>query len=242
MSEYGVTTSIWITHIRPAGRTERTSKRNEDDILRFHFGKLSWPEQESLTEAGWNRIQSPGSRVGYTLAVLAGVLIILLLFGWLIAVSLFASDNPVERTADLGNSPWGALILALLLFIPLHEIVHAISLPGYGLSPQTIVIIWPGKLRFGIYYEGCMSRSRWLMMRLTPFVCITTVTIGLLTLFYFIPGPYVIIVFLQILFMLNGLGSGGDIIAVIWVLFQAPAKSWICFYRGKAYWRDEEIK
>jgi len=212
-------------------------KLSEVGKLRFHLGKLSWPEQESLSDEGWERIQSPSSRVGYTLAVLAGVMIILVLFGWLIAVSLFTSDNPVEQTGDPGSSSSGALILALSLFIPLHEMIHAIWLPRMGFSPQTMMIIWPKKLWFSVYYDGCMSRGRWLLMRLAPFVCITTLTIGLLTLFYFEPGPYILVIFLQLLFMLNGLGSGGDVVAVFWVLFQVPAKTEICFISGKGYWR-----
>jgi hypothetical protein len=37
--------------------------------------------------------------------------------------------------------------------------------------------------------------------------------------------------------LVNGIGSGGDVIAVIWVLFQVPQKATICFSGGKAYWR-----
>jgi hypothetical protein len=36
---------------------------------------------------------------------------------------------------------------------------------------------------------------------------------------------------------LNGIGSGGDVVAVVWVLFKVPAKTQICFRSGKAYWR-----
>ena len=99
------------------------------------------------------------------------------------------------------------------------------------------MIIWPRKLRFGVYYDGCLTRRRWVMMRLAPFFCITGLTIGLLTLFQVVPAPYFLLVFLQLLFLLNGLGSGVDVIAVIWVMFQVPANTEICFIKGKAYWR-----
>ena len=128
-------------------------------------------------------------------------------------------------------------MLALLLFIPVHELIHALWLPRLGLTSQTMMIIWPKKLRFGVYYEGCLTRGRWLMMRLAPFICITAITIGFLTLFQVTAAWYPLVVFLQLLFLLNGIGSGGDVVAVIWVLKQVPAKTEICFLSGKAYWR-----
>lgn len=203
--------------------------------MNFYFGELTWEEKEPPPEE-WSRIHSPTSRLVYLLAAVAGLALILLLFGWLVAVSIFTDQSGIGQGGGGGSTPWAAVALALLLFIPIHEFVHALWLPQYGLSPQTIMIIWPRKLRFGVYYEGCLTRGRWLMMRLAPFVWITLITIGLLTLFQVIPGPYFLVVFLQLLFLLNGIGSGGDVIAVVWVLFQVPTGTEICFRRGKAYW------
>ena len=137
-------------------------------------------------EAGLTRIHSPSSRLGYLLAGLVGSLLTMVLVAWLIAVSFLSLLNRVrdqaasvaaEPAAGAVSSagaeplmPWWPVILAFLLFIPLHELVHAIFHPGSGLSPQTVMVIWPTKLRFGVYYEGCMTRWRWLIMRLAPLV------------------------------------------------------------------------
>ena len=155
----------------------------------FHYGPLSWEQDGSPVKEGLNRIQSPSPRLGYSLAILTGLLVIFLLFLWLVAISVFTSGSGVGTTADTGPVPWGAVIAALLLSIPIHELIHAFSLPGMGLTPQTTVIIYPKKLWFGVYYDGCMSRGRWLVMRLAPFVLITLMTIGMLSLFYFVPAP-----------------------------------------------------
>jgi hypothetical protein len=125
----------------------------------------------------------------------------------------------------------------LLLFIPLHELLHAVWHPQLGLSCRTVLVIWPRKLRFGVYFKGCMTRRRWLVMRLAPLVVLSVIPAVLLTLFYGYPVSYALEVFLQVLLLVNGIGSGGDIVAVIWVLRQVPSESQICFYGGKAYWR-----
>jgi hypothetical protein len=128
--------------------------------------------------------------------------------------------------------------LALLLYIPLHELLHAIWHPQLGLSPQTVMVIWPRKLRFGVYYEGCMTRRRWLIMRLAPFIVLVVIPAGLLTLVQYVPVPFALETFLQIMMLVNGIGSGGDLVAVVWVLRQVPPKTQICFWGGKAYWRS----
>lgn len=141
------------------------------------------------------------------------------------------------RAAAEVATPWGAVIAALLLFIPLHELLHAAWHPELGKSTQTVLIVWPAKLRFGVYYDGCMSRRRWLLMRLAPLAFLSVGPVGLLTLFQYVPVPFGLEVFLQVLMLVNGIGSGGDLVAVVWVLFQVPSGAQICFRGGKAYWR-----
>ena len=81
-----------------------------------------------------------------------------------------------------------------------------------------------------------MTRTRWLMMRLVPFLFLSVVPTGILTVSHFVPLPYAIQVFLQVLLLVNGIGSGGDIAAVFYVLRQVPASAQICFLEGRAYW------
>lgn len=188
-------------------------------------------------ESGLTRIHSPGSRTGYLLAGLAGLLVPAALFVCLSAVSLLTVGIEAGNDGAESPMPWWAAILALLLFIPLHELGHAILHPGFGLSPQTTVVLWPAKLRFGVYYEGCMSRRRWLIMRLAPLACLTVIPVLLLTVFSVTPAWFALEIFLQVLVLVNGIGSGGDVVAAIWVLFQVPAGAEICFRSGKAYWR-----
>jgi hypothetical protein len=58
--------------------TRRQARKNIG--MNIHFGKLSWKQEETPIEEGWNRIQSPGLRLGYGLAIVIGLVVIFLLF------------------------------------------------------------------------------------------------------------------------------------------------------------------
>ena len=75
------------------------------------------------------------------------------------------------------------------------------------------------------------------MMRIAPLFVLSVIPAGLLAVFHWVPVAFALHVFLQVMMLVNGIGSGGDIVAVAWVLFQIPSGVHICFYEGKAYWR-----
>jgi hypothetical protein len=160
---------------------------------------------------------------------------------WLILTSVLVEQSKGGETVVGTSTPWGSVLMALLLFIPLHELLHTIWHPQLGLSSKTVMVIWPKKLRFGVYYEGCMTRRRWLLMRITPLMVLTVLPVGLLTLFRYLPVPFAFETFLQVMMLVNGIGSGGDVVAVIWVLFQVPSRAQIGFFSGKAYWRSVPV-
>lgn len=161
----------------------------------------------------------------------------LLCVGLIIVPLLTVRSGGVEGPVD-ASAPMGVVLLALFLYIPLHELLHAAWHPKRGLTPQTVLVIWPAKLRFGVYYEGCMTRRRWLIMRIAPLIFLSILPAGLLALFHFVRVAFALEIFLQVLMLVNGIGSGGDVVAVAWVLRQVPAEGLICFYGGKAYWRQ----
>lgn len=206
--------------------------------MRIQLGNLPQDQGESPVGEGWHRIHSPGSRLGYLLAGLIGLVFPNLFCLWLATVSVLHGGSGGGEEATSTATPWGAVVLALLLFIPLHELLHAIWHPRQGMSAQTVMVIWPAKLRFGVYYEGCMTRSRWLAMRTAPLMVLSAMPVALLTVLLFVPGAFGLEIFLQVMMLVNGIGSGGDLVAVLWVLSQVPPKAQICFCGGKAYWRS----
>src|SRR5690606_15266257 len=127
----------------------------------------------------------------------------------------------------------------LLLYIPVHELLHAVCYPDRGLSARTVLIVWPRRLLFAVYYDGCMTRRQWLVMRLAPFVILTLVPAGLLVLSHWVFMSYSLDILLQVLMVVNGIGSGADVVAVLLVLKQVPGPATIGFWVGRAYWRPE---
>jgi hypothetical protein len=122
--------------------------------LKFRFGNLpeeqKEPDQNSVEPSdpakmpgmeGWHRIHSPSWRLGYAFAGLVGLAFIFVLLAWLIIVSLFTERSGLGNGGGAGSMSWGAVFLALLLFVPMHELVHALWLPGMGLSSQTVMVI-----------------------------------------------------------------------------------------------------
>lgn len=202
--------------------------------MRFVLGHAAIEAEDTPPPEGWRRIDSPRPWVSYVLAGLAGLGLVNTLFCVLIAMSVVTTDYDLSDTES--PTPWGAVILALLIYIPLHEFLHAAGHPGFGLSPQTVMVVWPARLRFGVYYDGCMSRRQWLRMRATPLVWLSLLPAGLLVVSYLVPMANPWLVFLQVLMLVNGLGAGGDAVAMILVRRQVPPSAQMCFLGGKAYW------
>jgi hypothetical protein len=74
-------------------------------------------------------------------------------------------------------------------------------------------------------------------MRLAPLLILSVLPAGVLTFVHHIPMSFALETFLEVLLLVNGIGSGGDIVAVVWVLRRVPSRTQICFFGGKAYWR-----
>jgi hypothetical protein len=206
--------------------------------MRIHFGNIPEIENFQPETEGLRNIRGPKASVSFLIAGLTGfVLLICPILVLCQLLSYFALPS-VETTPDPHPSaPLGAVLLTLLFYIPLHELMHLVWHPRSGFSDQSVLVLWPSKLRFGVYYEGCMSRSRWLLMRMAPFVVLSLIPAGLLAIFQNVPFNHFIRTSLEVVMVVNGVGSGGDVIAVLLVLFQVPHSAWMCFRGGRAYWK-----
>ena len=188
---------------------------------------------------GLHHIRGPKASVSYLLAGLTGFLLLIVpIMALCLILSLFAIPGTETRSGEHPPASWGAVMLALLLYIPLHELFHLVWHPRFGLSNQSTLVIWPTKLQFGVYYDGCMSRTRWLLMRIAPFIVLSLIPASFLALAQNIPFNHALKTFLEVLLVVNGVGSGGDVIAMMLVLFQVPSSASLCFRGGRAYWKS----
>ena len=85
-----------------------------------------------------------------------------------------------------------------------------------------------------MYYEGDLTRWRWLAMRAAPFLLLSLASAFLLLVSSGLSleaesG-------LSLLMILNALGSGGDALALLLILRQVPASGRLRFRDGRARW------
>jgi hypothetical protein len=198
-----------------------------------HIPRVEGPSAESL---GWHVIRSPEARRGFWLAALAGLVLLSGLCAGLGTWSLAAGRGGMATASDAAY-PLVVMLVVLATYVPLHESLHLLGQPGWGRSSRSVVVLWSAKLRFGVYYDGCMSRRRWLAMRLAPLVVLSVLPACMLALLQVQPLSPDVEVGLSILMVVNTLGSGGDVIAAVLVVAQVPAGASLCFRGGRAYWR-----
>ncbi len=204
--------------------------------MKIRIGSLPGGSPASSPPEDYHRITGPGPRASMTLAVGAGLLIFAFPCSLLSAVSTLVPRVYVDP-ADYEPFPWLAVAVTLFLTIPVHELLHAVCHPHAGLSDATLLVIWPKRIQFGVYFEGCMSRTRWLVMRLFPFCALTFLPLIALLVLYGYRVPWAWEVCLTVLFMVNSLSSGADVAAALLVLRQVPPDGQLCFVQGRAYWK-----
>jgi hypothetical protein len=179
-------------------------------------------------------IRQPTPRTGLTISVFVGMLIPF------IPCMLLSLQSTASSRAGVGQDetvPVWIVFPVLIVCIVVHEFLHLICHPDGGRSDQSIVLIWPRRFQFGVYYAGFMKRSRWLVMRLAPLAGLTLIPTLLLLLAYPSELSFFWRQFVVLVILVNGLGAGSDVVASVIVARQVPAQGKIGTWNGRACWR-----
>jgi len=147
----------------------------------------------------------------------------------------------VEAGATETIPPW-ILLPVLVVSVVVHEFLHLLFHPGWGLSSKSLVFLWLRRLQLGVYYEGFMSRRRWLAMRLSPLVGLTVLPTLLLLVAYPYRMSFFWEQFLVLVILVNSLGAGGDLVASLIVAHQVPREGEVGNWNGRACWRQGNAK
>ena len=206
--------------------------------MRIQWSDPPKPAQPADVPADWHTVNGPTASKAFKLAALVGMVLLVILCIALGNWAAYASEKGRMAIASDMVYPWLAPAIVLIMFIPLHELIHLLGHPGWGLTDNSILTIWLAKLRFGVYYEGRMSRRRWLAMRLAPFIMLCLLPALIVACMQTGPSNPDVQVGLVVMMMVNALGSGGDLIAVALVLRQVPASAVLHFRDGHAYWQS----
>jgi len=200
--------------------------------MRFHYGAVTESSDFHPEAEGWRGIREPGP---IALQVLAFPVMVGLLMIWGLFILLFVWPKPfsiqIPTAADTMTNCFGGLGLFILI-IPLHELLHTLFHPGWGLTSNTIIGLWLSKGLFYAHYEGSMSRNRFLLVFLTPYV-----VLGVLPTIWMGLFPEL----MQSLLFFSLWGSVlacGDLVGLGIILFQIPNSAIVRNKGWKTYWKS----
>jgi hypothetical protein len=195
--------------------------------MRFVCGPIPPSSVLNPQAQGWTRLREWGAGRLAVIAVLLGL-------PFLIAaiMVLGTMKHEVREFFRLAPLLRGIYLLALLLMVPMHELVHALAY-GKGLgSPHLIVGFWP---RHGLAYaifDSPLPRNRVLGMLVAP--VLTLSVLPLLCLPWLHGVPWVLVLVFS---LLHAATCGGDLIVLVQLLAQVPSQSQVHNYGWQTYWK-----
>ncbi|MBP1949632.1 DUF3267 domain-containing protein [Virgibacillus litoralis] len=133
------------------------------------------------------------------------------------------SSDSVSITINVGVIIW---IFSLII---LHELLHLLFIPNFIKSQKTFI----GLTLFGGYVltEEEISKSRYIVVTIAPFVIISIILPIVLSLIGILTPT------IKILILLNAMASSVDILNVVLLVTQVPGKTILTNNGTKTYWK-----
>lgn len=202
--------------------------------MKFHLGAVPEAADFYPDVDGWSSIREPGPILMQVIAIpVAFLLLILLSVLFVLAVPGQFHDHRIMTL----TFPLVPMVIILVLLIPVHELIHAFCTPHMGMTERTLIGIWPSRLLCYAYYEGSMSRNRFLVTFLGPFVVLSLFPIAIVALGRFVPISFELVSDLIFLSMVNGAAASGDFIGFVLVLLQIPPNAQVRNLGWRTFWK-----
>lgn len=210
----------------PAVIEPRCGLQFTNNRMRFHIGPIPKPELSDMPPGEWTPMRHDFGPIVMQLFAWPIGCVAFVIVGW-----LWLHETEVMK--HLGTHPAAlaaALIVASVALIPIHEFMHAITHPDFGMSRKTVVGAWPSHLLFYAHYDGPRSRERLIVCTATPFLIMT---IAPLLISLIIGHANVIVAFVS---TVNALASGADIFSICILLWQVPRRTNVLNQGWQTYW------
>lgn len=194
--------------------------------MKFIFGDPPLDPRQA-PDAGWRELPSIGAKriqsAGLLVSCVGMVLVGLLLRG---AVS--------------PGSLWTA-ILILILTVPVHELIHAVTTPGLGFTDRTVIGIQGGKglLLPYMYYDGSQPAWRMLLTGIAPVLLLSGLPLLVLQV---VSVPEAARADLGFLAFFNAAISGGDLVNFLWISTRVPLHGVVKGNGWKLLYLDQNIQ
>ncbi len=178
-------------------------------------------DKRALLEWGWRRLRGvdPDLVLIFQIQISLILATVVLLF-WLHAFP--------EVSFKLDLVTFMAVCVAAAF---LHETAHAAAFPRESAEAATIFSFWPSRLALCAHWSGEWSRRRYVAMLAMPIVLVSFGPIAAFAAIGDVPNVVASIS------LLNALVSGGDVLAIVLVLWQVPAEAMIRADGERTFWR-----
>jgi hypothetical protein len=205
--------------------------------MRFHYGEIPEVGDFEPAEEGWLGIREPSPLLLNLLAVPTAFLIAGLIIG-LLSLVYEGGEVVIWRSAE-GSSSTNQLVLILaiiLVSIPVHELVHALTHPRFGLSSRSILGFWLARGLFYAHYEGEMSRNRFLAILAMPFLILSLLPVAIMA-FIGSLAPLEVPSNLGFVAIVNGMFAAGDVLGFALLVSQIPNDAVVKNKGWKSFWK-----
>ncbi len=185
---------------------------------------------KELVNSGWIRLREPGNLV--SAIILSIPLMVINLFIAIIVIRIFSTFSLEEFgftpdsfsvTINLG------VIIALILVVIFHEVLHLVFIPNFLSSAKTYV----GLTIFGgfVVTEEEIAKSSYILITIAPFI------IGSIILPFIAGAAGLLTPAVKILVLLNAMASSVDILNLLFIIKQVPRNAILKNNGPKTYWK-----
>jgi hypothetical protein len=203
--------------------------------MRFRLGAIPGNPEFKPEETGWTPLKEPGPYLMQIMAMPVAVVVGGLAAGlWLsLRPGSFSRYYIGSPGADPRAAMWLPVVIAVVCvaIIPVHELLHAVVHPRWGLSRSSVIGLWPSRGLFYAHYEAELRRDRFVLILLAPLLGISVLPF-LGCVFCRIDSEW-----LAMASILNALLSCGDVLGVLIVVFQVPRKATVCNQGWRTWWK-----
>jgi len=159
----------------------------------------------------------------------------------LMIIAAFISISIIKMVSSISFNEFGftpdkfeitfnlSLIVGIFILIVIHELIHLIFIPNFIKSEKTYV----GMMLFGgfVITEEEISKSRYIIITITPFVILSIILPLLLSMFGLLTTT------MKFLIILNAMASSVDLLNLLLILKQVPKKAMIKNNGPNTYWK-----
>lgn len=194
--------------------------------MRFVCGPIPPSRVLNPQVEGWTPLREGGSARLSAAAVLVGLPFVV--------AAVIVLGNMREEVRGLFKAQplaGGAYLLALLLIVPVHELIHALAYGRGVRSSHLIIGLWASRGLCYAIYDSPMPRQRVLGMVVAPFLTLSALPL------LFLPWLHGAAWALLLIFsLLHAATCGGDLIVYLRLVSQVPRSAWVHNNGWQTYW------